>query len=109
MNNKQFGKYVTRDGGCVHCGETETIAPHHRANRGMGGSKARDVPSNVIVICSVMNTAMESDAKIASLARDYGWKLRSHEEPLTTPVFYQTSGLWVLLNNQFGWEVIEKD
>jgi len=107
MNGKQFGKYITRDGGCIHCGETDAIAPHHRANRGMGGSKARDVPSNIIVICSTMNTAMESDAAIAAMAREYGWKLRSYDDPGKTPVFYQTLGLWVVLNDKFGWDVIE--
>ena len=74
----------------------------------MGGSKERDVPSNVVVMCSTMNNAMESDAKIAEMARDYGWKLRSYQDPLTTPVFYQTLGLWIVLNDKFGWEILDK-
>jgi hypothetical protein len=49
MTKKEFQKYLDRDGGCVHCGDTETAVPNHRANRGMGGSRERDVPSNVIV------------------------------------------------------------
>ena len=43
MNKKRFQKYLDRDGGCVHCGDVETAVPHHRLNRGMGGSKERDV------------------------------------------------------------------
>jgi hypothetical protein len=106
MSPKEFLKYLRRDGGCIHCGEMETIAPHHRANRGMGGSKARDVPSNIVVMCSAMNTAMESNADVAALARDYGWKLRSFESPADTPVFFQTRGEWFLLNDSFGWKNI---
>jgi len=102
MNAKQFQRYLVRDQGCVHCGETETVAPHHRANRGMGGSKARDVASNVIVMCSQMNTAMESDARTAEMARYYGWKLRSFEDPAQVPVYYKTLGVWVLLDDQYN-------
>lgn len=108
MNAKQFQRYLVRDQGCVHCGETESVAPHHRANRGMGGSKARDVPSNVIVMCSMMNTAMESNAKTAEMARDYGWKLRSFEDPAEVPVFYQTLGVWVLLDDQYNLNLREE-
>jgi hypothetical protein len=109
MNAKQFQRYLVRDGGCIHCGESEAVAPHHRANRGMGGSKARDVPSNVIVMCSWMNSAMESDARVAEQAREYGWKLRSFEDPATVAVFYQVAQKWVLLNDRFGWVESEGD
>jgi len=105
MNAKQFQRYLVRDGGCVHCGESEAIAPHHRVNRGMGGSAARSVASNVVVMCSWMNSAMESDARVADMGREYGWKLRSFENPLLVPVFYQSMNVWVLLNDVYGWEV----
>jgi|TARA_B110000483_G_scaffold9645_1_gene11461 hypothetical protein len=75
----------------------------------MGGSKARDVPSNVIVMCSWMNSAMESDARVAEQAREYGWKLRSFEDPATVAVFYQVAQKWVLLNDRFGWVESEGD
>jgi hypothetical protein len=65
----------------------------------MGGSKARDVPSNIVVLCSWMNSAIESNAKLADVARDYGWKLRSFEDPATTPVYYQRSGAWFMLSD----------
>lgn len=103
MNAKQFQRYLVRDGGCIHCGEFEAVAPHHRANRGMGGSKARDVPSNIIVMCSWMNSAMESDSRIADEAREFGWKLRSFEDPASEPVYYPLTDSWFVLNDKFGW------
>lgn len=108
MNAKQFQRYLARDGGCVHCGEVEAVAPHHRANRGMGGSKARDVPSNVIVMCSAMNTAMESDSKSAEMARRYGWKLRSYDDPAEVPVYYQTLSAWVRLDDQYNLILVDE-
>ena len=101
MNGKEFAKFLNRDGGCWHCGvDDETLIPHHRLNRGMGGSKVRDVPSNVIVICSAFNTVMESDPVAASLARSYGWKLRAGDDPLLVPVF--GPGGWFFLDNKFN-------
>lgn len=100
MNQKQFQRYLKRDDGCVHCGELEAVAPHHRLNRGMGGSKSRDVPSNIIVICSWLNSAMESQAEIAELARQQGWKIRSGDVPRETPVWHY-SGSWRLYKDDF--------
>lgn len=101
MTPKQFQRYLERDNGCVHCGRTETVAPHHRLNRGMGGSKERDVPSNIIVLCSTMNNLLESDAVIAETARDYGWKLRPGQSPEETPIWLPRLGFWALLTNDY--------
>lgn len=101
MTPKQFQKYLDRDGGCIHCGETESVAPHHRLNRGMGGSKVRDVPSNIIVLCSAMNSLLESDAGIATTGRENGWKLRSGQDPKTTPVWLPMQGLWAFLGDGY--------
>jgi len=101
MTPKQFQKYLDRDGGCIHCGETESVAPHHRLNRGMGGSKVRDVPSNIIVLCSAMNNLLESNADIAETGRENGWKLRSGQDPKTTPIWLPLQGLWALLGDGY--------
>ena len=101
VNQKQFQKYLDRDDGCVHCGQTESVSPHHRLNRGMGGSKARDVPSNIIVICSDLNWRMEADSTTARDAEQFGWKLRVGADPLQVPVKHY-SGRWRLLDNLFG-------
>jgi len=101
VNQKQFQRYLDRDGGCVHCGQTESVSPHHRLNRGMGGSKVRDVPSNIIVICSELNSRMESDYGTAQRAKLMGWKLSAGANPLEIPVRHY-SGEWRLLDNAFG-------
>jgi len=67
----------------------------------MGGSKVRDVPSNIIVFCSKMNNAIESDAELAEMARGFGWKLRPGDDPKKVPVFLPMTGLWVLLGDDY--------
>lgn len=101
MNGKQFRKYLDRDGGCVHCGDPATSVPHHRKNRGMGGSKLRDVPSNIVAICALLNGEMESNPHAATAARANGWKLESWQDPATTPVWYPTKGGWFVLGDDF--------
>lgn len=101
MNQKQFQRFLDRDGGCVHCGETEAVSPHHRLNRGMGGSKKRDVPSNIIVVCSWLNSAMESDSAVAARARELGWKLKSGDIPAQVPVYHYSES-WRILDDYFG-------
>ena len=101
MNRKKFQKYLDRDGGCVHCGEVETAVPNHRANRGMGGSKIRDVPSNIVVLCAYMNNAIESSSEAAEAALTYGWKLNSWQDPQTTPYWHAVRSEWVYLDDNF--------
>lgn len=102
MNHKRFRRFTDRDAGCVHCGELEAVAPHHRRNRGMGGSKELDQPANIVVLCSVVNGLLESDAAWAERAREYGWKLRAGQLPEETPVWYPIRGAWFLLDDEFG-------
>ena len=107
MNAKQFQRYLVRDGGCVHCGELDAIAPHHRRNRGIGGSKKLDIPSNIIVMCSLVNFLMESDPKWAQQAREKGWKLRHGETPNESALWHFTRG-WILLDDEFKWKPAEQ-
>lgn len=109
MNPKQFQKYLDRDEYCLHCGETEAIAPHHRANRGMGGSKARDVPSNIIVICSKFNGSMEANHYDSATGRVNGWKLSAWHDPKSEPVFDAVKGEWFLLDDNFNRTQIRRE
>ena len=101
MNKKEFQKYLNRDKACVHCGlDDDTLVPQHRLNRGMGGSKARDVPSNIVTLCSEFNFLIEANSVQAGLARAYGWKLTAGQDPKRIPVFIR--GDWWLLDDKFG-------
>lgn len=102
MRPKQFAKYLERDLGCVHCGDTEAVAPHHRINRGMGGSASLDTPSNIIVLCSVINGLLESDPRWAELGREYGWKLQRWQSPASEPVYYLRLDAWFQLDDDYG-------
>lgn len=109
MRPKEFEKYLKRDGGCVHCGRTETLVPHHRRNRGMGGSKSRDVPSNIVVVCAMLNFLMENDVATAKWARRMGWKLSGSGDPSLMPLYDAQSAEWVLLDDDFNRRALGKD
>ena len=102
MTPKQFSKYLARDLSCWHCGFTEDLIPHHRKNRGMGGSKAADVPSNIVVMCAIYNGLMESSHAAASLALSKGWKLSGWENPLESIVYHAGEGAWYLLDDNYN-------
>ena len=101
MTPKQFQKLLDRDKHCLHCGATDALSPNHRANRGMGGSKKRDVPSNIVVLCSLFNGLIESDYSAAELAIRYGWKLNSWQDAKSVPVWDSVSGEWFALNDNY--------
>lgn len=103
MTPKQFKKFLVRDFyHCLHCGVTEGLIPQHRKNRGMGGSKKADAPSNIIVLCSYFNVLIESNANAAALAKANGWKLEQWQNPLEVPVYDVLDGCLYLLDDNFG-------
>lgn len=85
-----------RDEHCWHCGTTEDLVPHHRINRGMGGSKLLDTPDNLLMICALWNGLMESSAVDAASARGWGHKLAVWEQ-LDTFVFDRAVFEWFVL------------
>jgi hypothetical protein len=108
VSPKAFQRLLERDlGRCLHCGATEALSPNHRANRGMGGSKARDRAANLVVLCSIYNGQIESDKWARAEAIAFGWKIHSWEDPLSVPVMDRMSGTWYWLNDEF--ERVELD
>lgn len=94
-----------RDGGrCWHCGTSDRLSPHHRINRGMGGSREARIqaPSNLLLICWAFNSQMESQTAMAELGAKYGWKLTRDQDPLTTPVWDAQDQLWYRLDDEYG-------
>lgn len=65
----------------------------------MGGSKIRNRPSNIITLCSVVNGLLESDADVARLGRERGWKISGYEQPEEVAVYETWSGLWWTLRD----------
>jgi hypothetical protein len=68
----------------------------------MGGSRERDVPSNIVVLCANLNGLIESDQVWAEVAVDNGWKLRSGQNPLESPYFDLRNGRWFYVDNLFN-------
>lgn len=67
----------------------------------MGGSKAQDQAANLILVCQAYNFAMESDPKVAKLARERGHKL-SRYTGYDTPILDVPQGIWFILTNDGG-------
>ena len=82
-----------RDSACWHCGAEDDLVPHHRINRGMGGSKLLDTPDNLMMVCARWNGDMEANAELAATARGWGHKLPVWES-LEHPVFDRVSFTW---------------
>ena len=87
---------------CWHCGSEEQLTVQHRANRGMGGSRLRDNPSNLILLCWFANFEMEASAVKAEVAKRCGWKLLQTDDPSLVPVFHQPTQTWFLLSDDWG-------
>lgn len=78
-------------------GRAEVV--NHRLNRGAGGSKLRNGLSNGCAICHTCNGLIESDARLAAVARARGVKLRQGEEPADCPIWSPFFHQWVMLSD----------
>jgi len=85
-----------RDSHCWHCGREDDLVPHHRINRGMGGSKKLDIAENLLMVCAFWNGGMESNPNAGAKARGWGHK-RSVWESLEFPVFDCFAFRWYLI------------
>lgn len=98
-----FRLILDRDGNrCIRCGAVgDTLVPNHRANRGMGGSKSRETPANVVSMDSFCNSLIENSPTAARTARMRGWKLQSWHNPLEEPIYDPYDRLWYLLTDDY--------
>ena len=108
MNAALLRKLRQRDRECLHCGEDreEYLVPHHRRNRGHGGSKLLDRLDNLLMICAYYNGAMESNPVVAENARNFGHKLSSWQD-FDAPVFDECAGEWYLLDIKGGKTLVD--
>lgn len=110
MTPKEFQRLLERDGGrCLHCGTTEGLVPQHRINRGAGGSKALEVPSNVILFCSAYNGQIEAEVESARIAKHHGWKLSRWDmgRLQEIPIYDRNAREWFWLDNEYGRTQVE--
>lgn len=104
LSVKDWGRLLDRDGyQCLHCGTTDALAPNHRKNRGMGGSKDAAVNSaaNWFVLCSRENGLIESDATHRAVAVKFGWKLEQWQT-VDAPIYDANVGRWFRLDAAFN-------
>lgn len=104
LSVKDWHRLLERDGGqCLHCGTVTALSPNHRRNRGMGGSKdpATLSPANLVVLCSLENGLIESDATHRAIALRFGWKLEQWQT-VDVPVYDANFGAWFVLDDSFG-------
>ena len=103
-------KVAPRDGRiCAHCGATDGLSIQHRANKGMGGSKAREAMANGCILCVMFNVALEQNADDAARARRMGWKISKFDDPEKVPFWHATTQGWRMVFNDGTWRPATRD
>lgn len=97
MNRTLLAALTARDGHlCAYCGiDDDTLVPHHRANRGVGGRKSLDRIAALLWLCFKCNGDAESDADTAASMRQLGIKISSHATPELVPVTRYGIDYWL--------------
>ena len=72
--------------------DTETLVPHHRVNRGIGGCPSLDRIENLVWLESGINELIESDLEWAQEARRRGVKLGRWQFPESVAVEHAVHG-----------------
>jgi hypothetical protein len=96
LDNRDGHRCAWHEGGLC---DQQTLVPHHRANRGMGGRKSANVMSNLVWLCSEMNGRIEAQALFASVARGRAIKISSHDNPEHVPIIHAVHGRCLLLDD----------
>lgn len=92
---------IERDETCARCGAEVPLEVHHRARKGMGGSRLLDHPANLIALCGLGNvTGCHGWAHTAPEAAEQGLRLGPGQEPADVAILHH--GVWVLLTDD-GW------
>lgn len=95
---------------CVRCGAYLLGSPasrHHRKRRSQASRMEVHSPANLIDLCGTGTTGCHGWVHAhPEEAREYGWLLRSTENPKKTPMLHALYG-WVLLDDQGHVEIIE--
>lgn len=79
---------------CIHCGSMKGLVLRQRSHTGNGSAE------NLVTFCVADDDRINTDQHFADLAMNYGWKLRTWEEPLNREVYYQADGEWYYLTER---------
>lgn len=83
-----------RDGfACIHCGSMRDLVLRQRSHTGNWSA------DNLLTFCKVTERLIVSDA-VSDLAMNYGWKLRTWEEPENRAVYYPADNEWFTLTER---------
>lgn len=77
------------------------LSVQHRAVKGMGGRNSAERPSNGIILCALLNAALEQDASLADWADARGWKISTSDDPEARLVWDQVAYCWVQLGDDW--------
>lgn len=88
--------------------DPSTLVPHHRQNRGMGGSRDGNNLANLVWLCAEMNGFIEADARAAWAARRRGVKVprNGRYTAADIPILHAVHG-WGLLGEDGGVVVLK--
>lgn len=92
-------KLFDRDGrSCIMTGtETERIVPQHRQG-GMGGRANKHRLANLVLLDSILNGLITSDAKLQLISKVWGVAVSLHADVEEIPVFRPHMQTWFLLH-----------
>ena len=79
---------------CIHCGMMMGLVLRQRSHTGNGSAE------NLVTFCVVDDDRITNDQSFSDLAMNYGWKLRSWEQPENRAVYYQADGEWFTLTER---------
>lgn len=95
---------------CVRCGRWLPGTPasrHHRKRRSQSSRSEVHSPANLILLCGTGTTGCHGWVHAhPGEAREYGWLLRSTDDPETTPMLHRLYG-WVTLDDTGNVHIIE--
>jgi hypothetical protein len=104
MNESKCRQIVKeRSGGaCEVCG-LEAVQMHHRKNRSQGGKWE---PSCILHVCLSCHIFITENPKSAY---EFGWSVKSHDDPKATPVLLADQDFWTLTDSGFCYPTLEGD
>lgn len=81
---------------CIHCGAASGLMLRCRFRP----YEFRGGVVNSVVMCVTDSNRIDNDQSFSDLAMNYGWKLRTWEQPENRDVYYPADGEWYTLTER---------